>query len=250
MENTDNQQVTDYRAELLSRAKSRFPDRNFDDKLDENGNVVESGESLEKAIFDIFTEGDTNNREILDLLNSDPEARTILNHFMRTHDMRRSIASTYGDSIGEVFSEENLDKNAEDLDGWRQRKAETDEMNAAAAENWDRLLDRVDQWGDQRGIDDQRKADIIARLMIITEAGMTNDYTDEDLELVLKGLDYDGAVSGAREEGLVTGRNEQIAERRQSRARSASLPPVMRGNGMAVAENRPQRKKSPWAGIE
>lgn len=247
MAKTDNQQVTDYRAELKARARSRYPDRNFDDKIGENGEVVESGESLEKAIYDIFNEGDTNNREILDLLNQDPEARTVLSNFMQTKDMRRAIASTYGDNIGEVFNEENLNKNASDLDGWRQRKAESDAMAAKADENWNNVLETIDKWGDEKGIDDQRKADILARLMLITVAGQTNEYTIEDFEMVNKGLDYDGAVADARQEGLVTGRNEQINERRQSRAASSQMPPVMRGQGIAVPERREQKKPGFWA---
>ncbi len=247
MTKTDNQQVTDYRAELMARARSRFPDRNFDGKTGENGEIIEPGESLEKAIFDIFAEGDTRNKEIQELIDSDPEIRTLIMHMLRTKNARRAVASTFGDNVQDAFSEENLNKNAEDLEGWRQRKAEHDELTAKADENWERVLNEMDAWGDKQGIDDQRKADIIARLLIITAKGQSNDFTEEDFDTINKGLDYDGAVEGARQAGLVTGRNEQIEARRQSRANSAQLPPVMRGQGISVPEQREEKKKGFWA---
>ena len=59
MENTENQEVVNYRDQLVGRMKERYPDRNFD-SID--GQISQN--SLEQAILETITEDESRISEL------------------------------------------------------------------------------------------------------------------------------------------------------------------------------------------
>ena len=59
MENTENQEVVNYRDQLVGRMKERYPDRNFDSIDGQN-----SPNSLEQAILETITEDESRISEL------------------------------------------------------------------------------------------------------------------------------------------------------------------------------------------
>ena len=248
MPETDNKAVTTPHDELLSRATQRFPDRRFGSQSGQDGQEGQEGQDdLEQAILDMMTESeariaenDSKNAQLVNLFASDPVSAEFVSKFIET----------FGDDLEELSTEEGRSKFSEDLQGWRDRRAENDRMNEEADANWQQSLSDLDAWGNEKGMDDDQKAAVILRLIKIASEGLMNKYGREDFEMVYKETNYDSAVASARSEGEIAGRNAKIAETRRERSAANTMPPSPSGQGIRAREPRPAPQRSVWSGIK
>lgn len=255
MGETENQKVRDYRKDLLERAKSKYPDRNFDEKNGENG---ESAQTLEQAIWDMLDEDDnrlaenkSKNETLVNLFLSDPSSAEFINRWVETGDPRMALVEVFGDDLADLATEEGRGKFSDSLKSWRERRDATVKSNAEADANWDKSLEALEQWGNSKGMNVEQKTQVLMRLFKIVSDGIMNVYSPEDFDMVLKEMNYDKDVEAARSEGKVAGRNEKIEARKRSRAGSESMPPALSGGqGMSVPEEPRTKANSPWSGIK
>ena len=255
MAKTDTQSVADYRNQLLSRARSRFPDRNFDGQDGQNGG---DGQALEQAIFEMLEESDEKikgyvdeNNKMLDLFMSDPSSAEFVTKWAETGDPRVALVETFGDDLAELSTEEGRGKFSSSLDSWRQRKNDNDNLNKEADANWNKSLEDLESWGNANGLSQEQKIAVLMKLVQITADGLMNKYSTEDFDMALKVMNFDSAVSNARMEGEVAGRNAKIREAKRGRANGEAMPPSIRGGqGMRIAEQKPERAKSIWEGLK
>lgn len=256
MAKTDNQAVTNYRDQLLSRARTRFPDRNFDM---ENGQDGQDGQALAQAIYEMLEESDgkikgyvDDNNKMLDLFLSDPSSAEFVTKWAETGDPRAALVETFGDDLADLATEEGRGKFKSNLDSWRKRKSDNDNLNTEASANWDKSLSDLEEWGNTKGLSQEQKISVLMKLVQITADGLMNKYSTEDFDMALKVMNFDSAVSNARMEGEVAGRNAKIRETKRGRAANeAVMPPSMTGGqGMRVAEAINERPKSIFSGIK
>lgn len=252
MPETEIQNVTNYRDELLSKVRSKYPDRSFD------GQDGQDGQALEQAIYEMLNdvegqlnEVNTKNDEMLRLFIDSPEAAEFVNEWAKTGDPRSALISTFGDDLADLATEEGRGKFSESLSSWREKKAENEKLNAEADANWDQSLADLEQWGNEHGLDDSQKAQVMVRLVTVAANGMMNKYGPADFDMAVKEMNFDTAVADARHEGEVAGRNAKIKEQRRARHNNMMNPPSINGGqGMRVAEQRPAEPKSVWSGLE
>ena len=101
MENTENQEVVNYRDQLVGRMKERYPDRNFDSIDGQN-----SPNSLEQAILETITEDESRISELsglqektnllTELFNKSPRSARFLNSLARTGNPGVAIREAFG----------------------------------------------------------------------------------------------------------------------------------------------------------
>lgn len=239
------------REQMLSRARERFPERNF---ADLGAEPQEGTDDLDDAINEMLQEYttnqetyDANDNRLKELLLSDPDSAEFIQKWVETGDPRTALVEIFGDDLG--MSEEAQSQFRGQLDSWRERKAQSDALNAEAESNWQKSLSDLEEWGNGRGLSLEQKRDVMLRLLAITFNGMENKYNTEDFDLALNAINHDTDVAAAREEGEVAGRNARISAARRDRAAAGNMPPAPTGRqGGAMSEPKPQRR-SPWAGI-
>ena len=255
MAKTENQSVTNYRDQLMSRARQRFPDRNFDGMDGQDG---QDGQALAQALMEMLDESDgkikgyvDENNKMLDLFLSDPSSAEFVNRWAETGDPRMALVEVFGDDLAELSSEEGRGKFKEGLASWRKRKNDNDNLNKEAETNWNKSLEDLEAWGNENGLSQEQKVAVLMKLVQITADGLMNKYSAEDFGMALKVMNFDSAVSNARMEGEVAGRNARIREAKRGRANNEALPPsVTGGQGMRIAEAVPERPKSIFSGIK
>lgn len=242
---------------LLEMASSRYPDRRYRGQIGQDGQ--EGQDDLEQAILDMLSESDarqketdSKNEQLVKLFKSDPSAGEFLTRWTQTGDPRVALVEVFGDDLAELGTEEGRGKFAESLKGWRDRRAENDRMNEESQANWQKSLEDLDSWGNSKGLDNDKKAEVALRLISIAANGLMNIYRPEDFDMVFKDMNYEGDVAAARQEGEVAGRNAKMAETRRKRADNADRPPTLSGQGGRAAEKKPDIPKpaNVWDGIE
>ena len=240
------------REKILARARERFPDRKF---TDIGAEPEEGAADLDDAIDELLEEltsrqkaTDEKNSRLAQLLGSDPETAELIQYWIEHGDPRGFVVERYGDDLG--MSAEAKERYQNEFNAWNERKAANDALAAEAEKNWQASLQALEDWGNGKGLSMEQKRDIMVRLLAIAFNGQENKYDVEDFELVFKAGDYDNAVTSARHEGEVTGRNAKMNAVRKERALTSSLPPAaVGGQGGTTVEKRPEGPKSPWSGI-
>lgn len=254
MAKTENQSVADYRSQLMSRAKEKFPDRNFEPQ---DGQNEQNGQALEQALIEMLDESngkineytEMNNR-MLDLFMGDPQSSEFLNRWAETGDPRAALVEVFGDDLAELASEEGRGKFSEGLASWRKRKSDNDNLAKEAEQNWNKSLEDLEEWGNANGLSQEQKVAVLMKLVQIAADGLQNKYSTEDFDMALKVMNFDSAVQTAREEGEVAGRNAKIRAEKKGRSAGQVMPSIKGGQGLRVKEPEVKQPKTIWGGIE
>lgn len=253
MKDVVNQKDRDFRGELLSRAKAKFPDRNFDEQ---NGQDGQSGQALEQAIMEMLDEGagaldemNSKNAQITKLFFDDPHAGDFIMEWMRSGDPRGALVKVFGDELSSLATEEGRAAFGEQLADYRSRRAQSDAMDQEASANWEESMNALEQFRTQHSLSEAQALEILIRLQKIASGALMNKYEPEDFALVLKEMNYDKNLESARNEGLVAGRNEAIEARMAKRGVSDQMPSSIGGRGLRSAEPQPKKPSSVWEGI-
>lgn len=253
METIENQGVVSSRDQLLDRMKTRFPDRNFDSTDSET-----STDSLEQAIIDVLTENDSRINDLTELenktnalselLNNSARASVFLNTLASTGDPSAAIYRAYGKEAHDAFVQGDASEliatiEADDA----KRRAEDEAFEAEKAANLQASFDALDQWGNEKGLDEDQKVEVFMRFYNILSDALVGKYSPELFEMGWKADHYDGDVENARHEGEVAGRNANIQAQTRRRQANAAMPPMMAGQGVRQEEPKPVAKEdNPW----
>ena len=237
------------REQMLSRARERYPDRTF---ADIGAEPQEGNADLDDAINEMLEDYasrqatyDQNNARLTELLMSDPTAAEFVQKWVETGDPRTAVVEAFGDELG--MGEEARENFRGQLEGWRERKAANDALEAEAEANWQASLTALEEWGNAKGLSLEQKRDVMLRLLSITFNGMENKYGTEDFDLAYNAINHDTDVAEARAEGQIAGRNERIAAARRDRNAAATMPPApIGGQGGRTRERRPAKEGDIW----
>lgn len=233
---------------MLDRAREQFPDRTFADLgAEPQEGVADLDDAIDEMMEKLTSrqaEMDENNNKLVNLLSTDPSSAEFLRRWVDTGDPRTALIETFGEDLG--IAEEKAAEFKDQLNGWRERKAANDALEAEAEANWEKSLADLIEWGDAKGLSQEQERDIMLRLLGITFSGMVNKYGIEDFEMALNAMNHDADVAAARAEGEVAGRNEKIAAARKGAAVASVLPPAGGGQGARTAERKPKGEGDIW----
>lgn len=243
------------RQKMLERARERFPDRTFADldATEPQEGIADLDDAIDEILEDLTAKQgayDEQNSRLSSLLVTDPDSAEFIQRWVETGDPRTALVETFGEELG--IAEEKAAEFESQLQGWRERKAANDALNAEAEANWQASLSALEEWGNDKGLTLEQKRDVMLRLLAITFNGMENKYGAEDFDLAYNAINHDADVAEARVAGEVAGRNERIAAARRGTAAANALPPAsVGGQGGRTAERAPKpASNNPWAGIK
>lgn len=256
MAKTENQGVNNRRERLMGRIKSRYPDRTFVGQKNQDGQ--DGQDDFDQAVNDLLdeydarqTEQNANNEKLMKLFMSDPRSHEFVNRWVEAGDPLAALIEIFGDDFSEAMSSpESRERFVESHNKWLERKS-ADEAAAAEREaNWQKSLEDLESWGNEKGLDEQKKVNVILRLHQVGVNAIENVYTPEDFEMAFNAMNYAEDVASARKEGEVAGRNAKIEAAKRERRQAGAMPPSLAGQGTHVAERKPETPKSVWAGLE
>ncbi len=256
MPKKENKTVASPHDQLLERASSRYPDRRFRGQIGQDGQ--EGQDDLEQAIIEMLSESDSciaenesKNAALVKMFESDPKSTEFVQRWVRSNDPRIALVETFGDELADLATEEGRGKFADSLKSWRDKRAENDRLNEEAQANWQNSLAALEQWGNEKGLDNDKKVEVILRLIKVASDALTNIYSPADFDMVFKEMNYDADVAAARNEGEIAGRNQRIAENRRARTAVGAMPPSLNGQGIRGEEKQPEKEpESIWSGIK
>ena len=253
MAKTENQALESASMRLKKKMQDKYSDRNYDAAAGEDG--VSGEELLAESILQTLEEYEgsmnesrTKNQALNDLFFGDPRAAEFVHKWIQSQDPRAALVETFGDELSELATEEGRGKFSDNLKSWRDRKSESDKLNAESEENWNNSLEALEAWGNEKGLDNDKKVAVMLRLVGIAANGLMNKYEPADFDMAWKEMNYDNDISNARREGEVTGRNARIDENKKRRQEMAGMPPALNGQGGQM--NRKPKEKSIWADIK
>lgn len=253
MEETVNQEVTNYRDQLVGRMKSKYPDRNFD-----STDGQDSPNSLEQSILEALDENDSRisdltgleekTNALTELFNKSPKAAVFLNTLAATSDPSAAIYKAYGKEAHDAFingdaSEMIASIEAEDA----KLRAEDEQFEQEKAAKIKASLAKLDEWGNKKGLTEDQKVETFMRFYNLLSDALVGIYSEDLFEMGWKADHYSDDVESARHEGEVAGRNANIREKMMKRQENAAMPPALSGQGTRAEEAKPAPAKSdPW----
>ena len=253
MDNTTNQEVTNYRDQLVGRMKSRYPDRDFDSTDGQN-----SQNSLEQSILEAFDEDDSRikdysaleekTRSLSDLFNNSPKSAIFLNTLAATGDPSAAIYKAYGKEAHDAFVEGDASEMIASIEAEDAKlRAENEKFEEEKTANLKASFEKLDKWGDSKGLTEDQKVQTFMRFYDILSDALVGIYNEELFEMGWKADHYADDVENARHEGEVTGRNANIKEKMARRQETEALPPALSGQGVRAQEKAPAADNyDPW----
>lgn len=249
MEDTENKKTKSAKQALRERMSKKFPDRGFSVQDAQEGS--DDSDALAQAIVDTLDEYDKYGSQLNDLFSTDVRSAEFINAWVNSGDPRSALIETFGDEFFDAAkSEEAKTKFKGQLEDWRKRKKAEDDTRAEYDANWTKSLEDLESWGNEKGLTQEQKVQVILKLADVSENAIRNVYTPESFEMAWNALRFNDAVNDAHQSGLVEGRNDKIAQTRKAKEEVGKLPPAVSGQGVRAAEPKPQRPRTPWAGIK
>ena len=258
LKDTGKEPVMSSRDLFMEKFSSRFPDVKADD---EDGFYRTLGEE-----FDRIDRSDKAQKELGELLASDPRSAGFLMVLRRGGNPMEYLIEQYGDDFREALNDE---KKAKELSAafskYAERQTRNRELQEQAERNMQRMLDELDAAKAEGSFTDEDA--VKAYGYLYGEGGLldriiTNDIMKDDWMMLMKAADYDAmksrgeqAAAEAREEGEIAGRNANIDLNKRKRTKAGNMPAsVPSGRGSAgdggqrdeTLEFFDRRRKSVW----
>lgn len=243
MEETTNQEVTNYRDQLVGRMKSKYPDRNFDNTDGQNNQ-----NSLEQSVIEALDEYDSNTQRLTDLFNGSTRSAVFLNALASGADPAAAMYKAYGKDAYDAFTSGDASEliasiEAEDA----KNRADDEAFEKEKAENLAASFEALDQWGNEKGLSEDEKVEVFMRFYQILSDAIVGKYSPELFEMGWKADHYNDDVEAARKEGEVAGRNANIKAKMAKRKEIESMPPALSGQGVRSTESKPAvEEDNPW----
>jgi len=226
---------------IMSKMKSRYPDRNFDS---------EDGQSnLEQSIIDALDAYEAETSEynrlkedtdiLANLFNTSPRSAKFLSYLASTGDPAAAIYNAYGKDAKDAFLEGNASELISEMEAEDAKRIADDKGFAEEKEaNLKRSFETLDRWGDKKGLTQEQKVEVFMNFYNILGDALNGIYNEELFEMGWKASHYDEDVDSARREGEVAGRNSKIDEIKHKRRSTETMPPALNGQGVRESESR------------
>lgn len=255
MKKPENQPISDARAKLLALAAERYPDRHFKGQIDKDGN--DGTDDLAEALYDLLqkteSENETfrsKNQALVDLFKKDPTSAEFINRLANNGDAAGAIIEMFGDRFLGMSLEEAKEKYQASLNEYNTRIKNDQDAIEAYKKNFNKSLEALEEWGNQKGLSFDKKLEIAEKLYsLVARISDDGEMDSSDFDMVFKSMNYDNDVAEARRQGEIAGRNAKVREQVISRNNENRQPPVNRGGQKGVVEN-PAIPRSAWSGIK
>lgn len=250
MEAIENEKVMSSRDKLRDRYAKRYPERDFGGENSESSIDDEIIAELEGYDAEIQGYRD-NDKKIKDLFNSDPRSgRFLVSWAAGGGNPIQYILDIFGPDIQEALqSEEGRAKIVESTNAYLERKAQEEAGEAERMANYEQSINDLAAFADEKGLSEEQAIAIFEKINQIGFDVIEGRYTREAYEMAYNAMNYDTDVETARKEGEVAGKNKKIEERLAKVEKPLDMPPSVGGQGAAVPEPTPKKKKTNMFGL-
>lgn len=204
------------RERFMSHVREKYPDVDYDDEDARYG-----------AYNDYFDAMDSRTRELeqsdegmRNLFSRDPRVADIMIDIAKGEDPAIAFYRAYPDYINQDLSDPDVAARLAEENKKRieELQAEEEEKQRTGKEREDKQQaagELISEYATENGLSDEEIGGIVSMFVTIANEGITMDVSRETLDLIRKGLGYDGDVAKAREEGSIEGRNERIGREKK-----------------------------------
>lgn len=229
------------RQRLADRYRASHPDLNMDD---ENTDIYGlASDELDSYDKDRAARADVDGK-MNKLFGDNPNAAKIFIGWANGQDPVENLLELYGDDLVEALqSQEGKEKFKGALEKWRKGRQADEEHTKKYDENMAQSARNLIAFADANGLSDEQLKPIVDKAWQMGSDIAEGLYTPELLEMVYKAGNYDSAVADAREEGRVTGKNENIRRELRKSKPATNLPPTTGGQGVVGTEAAPAKQK-------
>lgn len=223
------------RDKFLSRMKEKNPEY-----------APESDDALLDDVDSLYTERENqldkfsnSNKMLADLVAQDPKIGAVLSMILGegAKSFPYAVAKIYGKEVFELEGEELEDFEAgyqENLTQMESTRAEIEK----AAENIKSFEERFNAYVADK--EEGEAQELKEKIFAMAESFLMGDISDEIIEYVDKGVNYDRDVQEAADTGFVEGKNEKIDLKKKT---VQEMPDLNNTTGAGAAKPRPSKSK-------
>lgn len=244
VQTTENQPQKGVRDSFMERFSTRFPDVDASNEDDFYGRL--------NAEFDRIDRSDEAQKELGNLLASDPRSAGFLMVMRRGGNPMEYLIEQYGDDFREALNDtEKAKELSEAFSKYAEKQAKNKELQDRAEANIQKMLDDLDAAKEAGNFTDDDATNAYSYLYGdggLLERIITNDIRTDDWMMLMKAANYDtmksdaeARVNEAREEGEISGRNANIDIQKRKRSKTDRMPSDLQSSGRTVNE----QKKDP-----
>jgi hypothetical protein len=148
------------------------------------------------------------NRRFAELTASNPKFAAFIE--MITNEKPKSIEY----ALVRIFGKDVLENGGEDLEKGNEEyladQAHSKELENKSNENLTKSEQRINNYVESNGLDENQQAELNDALVNNAVGILTGEFTEEYIDFVWKGLNYDRDVQDAADAGLVEGKNKTV----------------------------------------
>lgn len=236
------------------RFAEMHPDVNADDEEAFYGGLMDD---YDKSAADLGRYKE-NDEKLTELFASDPRSATFLTAWADGKDPTVEFVRRFGGELKEALDDpEKLDALAEADREYTARVAKNRQLEAEYDKNIEASKAAIAKVQEEDGVSDEEMDAAIEKLAGrggIFENLIMGRISEETVRLMLKAVNYDGAVEDAARNGEVRGRNTQIVEKLKKRQEADGVPSLGGGKAEDRGPSRygvlDQPRRDIWAGMK
>lgn len=209
----------------VSRSRSfimaKFPDKTYENEEEYEEDLANTLEQTEKEL-QAYKDADARLEDILDL---NPELALVIADMHKGMPFMTALAHNVDlEEIMPIEGEPDYEEFAKNKEERKAKKAADKEREDLLRTNAEKSAEEILDYLDKKGWTEEQKGnfnkwfnDLVARLS-------ENRLGKDEMDIFVKGYEYDEAVARAEENGKVAGRNEKIETKRKVQENVDELP--------------------------
>lgn len=234
----DNQEEVKSRREKFigGRMKEKYPDREFADDEELFGQIDDDYAGYEKRL------GEYKGREesLMKLFEKDPRNAEFIADMAKGRDPWIAVIERLGiDGVTDLINDpEKQEVYAEANKKYVEKLAKEKDLEETYQKNLAESMKLVERVQTERGISDETMDAAMDLVIKMASEAILGTFTEQTVDMALKAVGYDAAVTNARTEGQVAGRNARIQEQLRKPNGGDGQP------NLSGSNNAPTRKPS------
>jgi hypothetical protein len=192
-----------------------------------------------EAVADLLKKNHAFNEAMDELFQREPEIAALIAAVMKGEGtFINALAKTISPDELSALIENDGDDSVKARDARHEKFKAYRKREANMAANAAKTAKNITGWMEKKGWDEAKQKDFFDKVLLLLDAAADGIFTAKELDQLERMIYFEEAMSAAREEGVIAGRNEKIDDKRlQEAARKATDGlPALTGGGAPAGE--------------
>ncbi|MDR2359386.1 MAG: hypothetical protein LBD87_06265 [Prevotellaceae bacterium] len=192
-----------------------------------------------EAVADLLKKNHAFNEAMDELFKREPEIAALITAVMKGEGtFINALAKTISPDELSALIENDGEDSVKARDARHEKFKAYRKREANMATNAAKTNEHIARWMEKKGWDEAKQKDFFDKVLLLLDAAADGILTAKELDQLEQMIYFDEAITAAREEGIVAGRNEKIDDKRlQEAARKATDGlPALTGGGAPAGE--------------